>query len=90
LLNIRTVTTSSQDSSSRHWLIRTAQITEVKNADAERTALSDSLSAYNALLNQEQNAMVQARTAIYTANDEMTQIKGFHFGRPHSFHSDGV
>ncbi len=61
--------------------IRTAQITEVKNADAERTALNDSLSVYTALLNQEQDALVRVRTAIYTAGDEMTQIKGFHFGR---------
>jgi predicted dienelactone hydrolase len=61
--------------------IRTAQITEVKNADAEKVTLDDSLSKDNALVNQEQDALVRVRTAIYTANDEMTQIKAFHFGR---------
>jgi hypothetical protein len=61
--------------------IRAAQIKQVKDEDAQRTALGDSLSAYNALLTRQQSALVQLRTAIYTANDEMTQIKAFHLGR---------
>jgi major membrane immunogen (membrane-anchored lipoprotein) len=60
---------------------RTAQIAEAKKAEAEKAALNDSLSVHTALLNQEQDALVRIRTAIYTANDEMVQIKGFHFGR---------
>ena len=58
--------------------IRVAQIKQVKDEDAQRSALGDSLSAYNTLLIRQQNALVQLRTAIYTANDEMTQIKASH------------
>ena len=61
--------------------IRLAQIKQVKDEDGQRSALADSLSAYNTLLTRQQSALVQLRTAIYTANDEMTQIKAFHFGR---------
>ncbi|HEX3934269.1 MAG TPA: hypothetical protein VHW43_06290, partial [Puia sp.] len=61
--------------------IRVAQIKQVKDDEAQRTVLGDSLSAYNALLARQQSALVQLRTAIYTANDEMTQIKAFHLGR---------
>ena len=61
--------------------IRVAQIKQVKDEDALKSALSDSLSACTRLFNLQQNAMIQLRTSIYTANDEMTQIKAFHFGR---------
>jgi hypothetical protein len=61
--------------------IRVAQIKQVKDEEALKTALGDSLSASNSLFVRQQNALVQLRTEIYTANDEMTQIKGFHFGR---------
>jgi hypothetical protein len=61
--------------------LRVAEIKQVKDEEATKSALSDSLSAYNDLLLRQQNALVQLRTEIYTANDEMTQIKGFHFGR---------
>jgi hypothetical protein len=61
--------------------IRLAQIQQVKEEETERSALRDSLSSNTAFLAREQNALVQLRTAIYMANDEMTQIKGFHFGR---------
>jgi hypothetical protein len=61
--------------------IRVAQIKQVKDAEALKSALGDSLSACNDLLGRQQNALVLLRTNIYTANDEMTQIKAFHFGR---------
>jgi hypothetical protein len=61
--------------------IRVAQIKQVKDEEALKSALGDSLSAYNNLLLRQQNALIQLRTEIYTANDEMTQIKSFHFGR---------
>jgi hypothetical protein len=61
--------------------IRVAQVQQIKNEEGLRSALRDSLSAYTALLNRQQNALIQLRTDIYTANDEMMQIKAFHFGR---------
>ena len=61
--------------------LRVAQIKQVKDQDALRSALRDSLSAYTTLLDRQQNAMVQLRTSLYTANDDMTQIKAFHLGR---------
>jgi hypothetical protein len=61
--------------------IRVAQIKQVKDEETLKSALGDSLSAYNNLLLRQQNALIQLRTDIYTANDEMTQIKSFHFGR---------
>jgi hypothetical protein len=61
--------------------IRLAQINQVQYEAALQAALKDSLSSYTALLARQQTALIQVRTAIYTANDEMTQIKGFHLGR---------
>lgn len=61
--------------------IRLAEIKQARYEDSLRTAWRDSLFGCNALLNREQTALIQLRSAIYTANDEMTQIKGFHFGR---------
>jgi hypothetical protein len=61
--------------------LRVAQIKQVKDQDALRSALRDSLSAYTILLDRQQSAMVQLRTTLYTANDDMTQIKAFHLGR---------
>jgi hypothetical protein len=61
--------------------IRVAQIKQVKDDEVLRSALNDSLSANNNLLSRQQNALIQLRTDIYTANDEMTKIKAFHFGR---------
>jgi hypothetical protein len=61
--------------------IRVSQIKQVKDEEALKSALGDSLSAYNDLLGRQQNALVLLRTNIYTANDEMTQIKAFHLGR---------
>lgn len=61
--------------------IRIAQINQVKNQEAQKAALGDSLAAYKNLLTGQQNDLIQLRTNIYTANDEMTQIKAFHFGR---------
>lgn len=60
---------------------RLVQIQQVKAEDTERSALRDSLSSNTTFLAREQNALVQLRTSIYMANDEMTQIKAFHFGR---------
>ena len=61
--------------------LRVAQIKQVKDQDALRSALRDSLSAYTTLLDRQQNAMVQLRTSLYTDNDDMTQLKAFHLGR---------
>ena len=61
--------------------LRVAQIKQVKDQDALRSALRDSLSTYTTLLDRQQNAMVQLRTTLYTANDDMAQIKAFHLGR---------
>ncbi len=61
--------------------IRVAQIKQVKDEEAFKTALEDSLADYKNLLNAQQNTLIQLRTTIYTANDEMTHIKSFHFGR---------
>lgn len=61
--------------------VRLADVRQVQEEAALKVALKDSLSGYNALLIRQQTALVQLRATIYTANDEMTQIKGFHFGR---------
>jgi hypothetical protein len=61
--------------------IRVAEIQKVKDEDALRSAFSDSITNYNNILVRQQNALVQLRTSIYMANDEMTQIKAFHLGR---------
>jgi hypothetical protein len=61
--------------------LRVAEIKQVKDQDAMRSALRDSLSTYTSLLDRQQSAMVQLRTTLYTANDDMSQIKAFHFGR---------
>jgi len=61
--------------------IRTADIQRLKDAELFRSALRDSLTAYTTLLTQQQNALTRLRTAIYTANDEMDQIKEARSGR---------
>lgn len=61
--------------------IRTAEIKQVKDEDALKSALGDSLSRYKNLLDLQQNTLIQLRANLYTANDEMTQVKAFHFGR---------
>jgi len=58
-----------------------ADIQRLKDAQVERSALADSLAAYTALLARQQKALNQLRTAIYTANDELTQIKQSHSGQ---------
>jgi hypothetical protein len=61
--------------------IRVARIKQVKDAEAQKAALDNSLETYKNVLARQQNDLIQLRTNIYTANDEMTQIKAFHFGR---------
>lgn len=61
--------------------VRIAQINHIKDREALRSNLSDSLASHTALLNRQQNFLIQLRTSIYAANDQMTQIKAFHFGR---------
>jgi hypothetical protein len=61
--------------------IRVAEINYVKKTDALKTVLRDSLTFYTALLGREQNSLILNKTALYTANDEMTQIQSFHLGR---------
>jgi hypothetical protein len=61
--------------------IRSAQITQIKEVEKEKSALSDSLTYYSNLLSRQKNSLIQVRTSLYTANDQMTQIKAFHLGR---------
>ncbi len=61
--------------------IRVAQIDQVKETESLRSALGDSLVFYTALLSRQQNGLILNKTNLYTANDEMTQIKAFHMGR---------
>lgn len=61
--------------------IRIADIDQLKKTEALKVSLNDSLTFYTALLNKQQNALFLNRTSLYTANDEMTQIQGFHLGR---------
>ncbi len=61
--------------------IRFAEINQIKKADSLKAVLRDSLIFCNDLLNRQQNSLIQLKTSIYTANDEMTTIKAFHFGR---------
>lgn len=58
-----------------------ADIAQLKETVALKAALNDSLIFYTALLNRQQNALVQNKASLYTANDEMTQIQSFHLGR---------
>lgn len=62
--------------------IRTTDIDRLKKTDALKVSLNDSVIFYTALLNRQQNALVLNKTSLFTANDEMTQIQGFHLGRP--------
>jgi hypothetical protein len=61
--------------------IRIAQIRQIKETEILKSSLEDSLASYKSLLGRQQNLLIQLRTTIYTANDDMTQIKAFHLGR---------
>lgn len=61
--------------------IRIAAVNQEKATEALKSALQDSIVFYTAFLGRQQNMLIQSRTSIYTANDEMTQIKSFHLGR---------
>ena len=61
--------------------IRVAQVDQVKETESLRSALGDSLVFYTALLSRQQNGLILNKTNLFTANDEMTQIKVFHMGR---------
>jgi hypothetical protein len=61
--------------------IRVAEINQVKKTAALKSALQDSLAFYTAFLERQQNMLIQSRASLYTANDEMTQIRTFHLGR---------
>ncbi|WP_431213579.1 hypothetical protein ACQ86N_01265 [Puia sp. P3] len=60
----------------------TAEMQRFKDAEVFRSTLCDSLAAYSALLTRQQSTLTQLRTAIYTANDELTEIKTSHAGQP--------
>lgn len=70
-----------QAQKAREDSIRTADIPRLKDVQAQRSALSDSLASYNALLTRQQKGLIQLRSAIYNANDELVQIKKFRSGR---------
>jgi hypothetical protein len=58
-----------------------AEINKVKEVEKEKSALSDSLAYYSTLISQQKNALAHNRASLYTANDQMTQIKSFQLGR---------
>ena len=43
--------------------------------------LADSLKQYTEFLTRERGFLIQLNASLYTANDEMNNIKQFHFGR---------
>jgi energy-converting hydrogenase Eha subunit H len=61
--------------------IRIAAIGQVKKTEALKSSLGDSINFYVELLNRQQNSLILNKTAVFTANDEMTQIQAFHLGR---------
>jgi hypothetical protein len=61
--------------------IRVAAVTQVKKTDSLKSSLNESIIFYTSLLGRQQSALILNKTAIYTANDEMTQIQAFHVGR---------
>jgi hypothetical protein len=65
----------------RNDSIRIADVQRLKDAEAFRSALNDSLTAYNTLVTQQQNALNQLRATIYAANAELSQIKEFRSGQ---------
>ena|SRR5579863_5392901 len=58
-----------------------AEINKVKEVEKEKSALSDSLAYYSTLVSQQKNALAHNRASLYTANDQMNQIKSFQLGR---------
>ena len=61
--------------------IRQAEVSQVKQTEARKSSLTDSLNSYNTLQGRLQSALIQTRASLYTANDQMTQIRAFHLGR---------
>jgi hypothetical protein len=61
--------------------IHLADINKAKEIEKEKSALSDSLAYYSVLISQQKNALAHNRASLYTANDQMTQIKSFQLGR---------
>lgn len=54
---------------------KTAEIQRLKDAETFRSALSDSLAAYSTLVAHQQDALNKLRTVIYSANDELTELR---------------
>lgn len=61
--------------------IRQAEVSQVKQTEARKSSLTDSLNSYNTLQGRLQSALIQTRASLYTAKDQMTQIRAFHLGR---------
>src|ERR1700722_7949099 len=61
--------------------IHLAELNKVKEVEKEKSALSDSLAYYSILIGQQKNVLAHNRAAVYTANDQMNQIKSFQLGR---------
>jgi len=70
-----------QAQKTRNDSIRTADIQVLKEAQAQRSALGDSLTAYTKMLTRQQSGLVHLKAALYSANQELTRIKQFHSGR---------
>lgn len=61
--------------------IHLAELDKAKEIQKAKMALSDSLAYYSTLISQQKNALAHNRASLYTANDQMTQIKSFQLGR---------
>ncbi|MBS1604610.1 MAG: hypothetical protein JST42_18235 [Bacteroidetes bacterium] len=57
---------------------RTAELQRLKDAQQFRSALSDSLTAYNTLVARQQKDLAQLRATIYAAKDALSGIKQSH------------
>jgi chromosome segregation ATPase len=67
-----------QEQKAKDDSLHIAELQRLKEAESFRSALNDSLSAYTAQLTHQQHDLAQLRTAIYAANDELSEIKQSH------------
>lgn len=63
--------------------VRIAEVRAIRDEEAYKATLRDSLAAYNALLPGRQAALVQIRADIYAANDRLNQLKATLSSREH-------
>jgi hypothetical protein len=58
-----------------------AEVNKLKELQREKATLSDTLAYYSNLVTQQKNSLAHTRASVYTANDQMAQIKSFQLGR---------